>query len=72
MRIAYDAGQTRSLVTNLLARSPGVSPDILDAIIDGSAKRARANLTHLSPQIAELIAAVEEWLGGAEEERMVS
>ena|SRR5690242_8865300 len=52
-------------------RAPGLSPDILNSIIDQSAKRAKANLTHLSPQITELIAAVEQWLG-EEAERMVS
>jgi hypothetical protein len=60
VRIAYDAGQTRSLVTNLLARAPGVNPELLQTILDKSNERAKANLTHLSPQIAELIAAVEQ------------
>jgi hypothetical protein len=32
-------------VANLLARAPGVSPDLLDTIVDQSAKRAQANLT---------------------------
>jgi hypothetical protein len=71
VRIAYDAGQTRSLVTNLLARAPGVSPDLLDTIIDQSAKRSQANLTHLSPQITELIATVEQWMGEAPEKGSV-
>src|SRR5690348_11102014 len=74
VRIAYDVGQTRSLVTNLFARAPGLSPDILDARIDQSAKRAKANLTHLSPWITQLMQAVDQWLGeeAEEEERLVS
>ena len=62
IRIAFDTGQNRALLTNLLARSPGMSPDILDAILDQSGQRAKANLTHLSPQIAELITIVETWM----------
>lgn len=68
VRIAYDAGQTRSLVANLLARAPGVNPEILQTILDRSDERAQANLMHLSPQITDLIAAVMQWMGeGAEE-----
>ena len=68
VRIAYDVGQTRSLVTNLLARAPGVNPELLQTILDRSDERATANLTHLSPQITELIEAVKQWMAeGAEE-----
>jgi hypothetical protein len=62
VRIAYDSGQSRALLTNLLARSPGVTPELLNAIVDQSGRRAKANLTHFSPQIAELIQAVETWM----------
>lgn len=69
VRIAYDTGQSRSVLTNLLARSPGMSPDILDSILDQSGQRAKANLTHLSPQIAELIEIVETWMRDKTERR---
>ena len=62
VRIAFDSGQNRALLTNLLARSPGISPEILDSILDQSGQRAKANLTHLSPQISELIEIVETWM----------
>jgi hypothetical protein len=39
-----------------------MSPDVLDAILDQSGARARANLTHLSPQITELLEIVETWM----------
>jgi hypothetical protein len=54
-----------------LARAPGVSPQLLDTIIDQSAKRSQANLTHLSPQITELIQAVEQWMEAVPEEGSV-
>lgn len=68
VRIAFDSGQARALLTNLLARSPGVTPEMLDSILDQSGKRAKANLTHLSPQITELMEAVEAWLAETEKE----
>ena len=67
VRVAFDTGQTRSLVTNILGRQPGVTPEVLNTILDGSSKTAKANITRRTPQIAELIAAVEHWI--AEEER---
>jgi len=66
VRIAHDAGQTRSLVTNLLARAPGVTQDLLETILDRSSERSKANLTHLSPQITQLMQAVEQWMGEEE------
>jgi len=71
VRIAHDAGQTRSLVTNLLARAPGVTAEVLETILDKSAERSKANLTHLSPQITELMQAVLEWMGTEPEEGSV-
>jgi hypothetical protein len=74
VRIAHDSGQTRSLVTNLLARAPGVNAELLETILDKSAERSKANLTHLSPQITELIQAVEQWMaeGHPEEGKQAS
>ena len=67
-RIAYATEQNRALLTNLLARSPGVTPQILNEILDQSGKRTKANLTRLSPQIAELITIVETWMRDKTEE----
>src|SRR3712207_5694862 len=62
VRVAFDAGQTRSLVTNILGRQPGVTPDMLKTILEHSGKAAKGNITRRTPQIADLIAAVEQWL----------
>jgi hypothetical protein len=62
VRVAYDSGQTRSLVTNVLGRQPGVTPEILRTILDNSNKTARGNITRRTPQLTELIEAVEDWI----------
>jgi hypothetical protein len=62
VRVAFDAGQTRSLVTNILGRQAGVSPEVLKTILAGSGKSAKANITRRTPQMAELIKAVEQWM----------
>jgi hypothetical protein len=61
VRVAFDAGQTRSLVTNILGRQAGISPEILKTILEGSGKSAKANITRRTPQLAELVAAIEQW-----------
>jgi hypothetical protein len=62
VRVAFDAGQTRSLVTNVLGRQPGMTPEVLKTILASSGKSAKGNLTRRTPQIAELIDAVEQWM----------
>jgi hypothetical protein len=62
VRIAFDAGQTRSLVTNILGRQDDVTPAILNEILDNSSKTAKANITRRTPQISQLIEAVEKWM----------
>lgn len=62
VRVAFDAGQTRSLVTNILGRQPGVTPDVLKTILEGSGKTARGNIIRRTPQLTEFIEAVEQWL----------
>lgn len=62
VRVAFDSGQTRSLVTNILGRQQGVTPKLLNEILDASSKTAKGNITRRTPQIIELIEAVEQWI----------
>ena len=62
VRVAYDAGQTRSLVTNILGRQAGVTPDMLKTILENSGKTAKGNITRKTPQLTELMEAVERWM----------
>src|SRR6266567_384174 len=40
VRVAFASEQTRGIVTNILGRQPGVTPDILTTILDGSSNTA--------------------------------
>jgi hypothetical protein len=62
VRIAFDAGQTRSLVTNILGRQPGVTQPMLKTILESSGRSAKANIMRRTPQISELIESVEQWM----------
>jgi len=62
VRVAFDTGQTRSLVTNILGRQPGVNEDMLKTILAMSQRTAKGNITRKTPQLSELMEAVEKWL----------
>jgi hypothetical protein len=55
VRVAFDAGQIRAIVTNLLARHPGVTPELLKTILEGSSNTAKRNIKERSPQLEEII-----------------
>jgi hypothetical protein len=61
VRVAFVSEQTRSLVTNVLGRQQGVTPAVLNEILDGSSKAAKGKITQRTPQLEELIADVERW-----------
>src|SRR6266849_3236732 len=51
----FGAEQTRGIITNILNRQPGMTPAILDQILDGSRKTAQRNLTRRSPQLEKIM-----------------
>jgi hypothetical protein len=61
VRVAFASEQTRSLVTNILGRQQGVTPSVLNEILDASSKAAKGKITYRTPQLEELIAEVEQW-----------
>jgi hypothetical protein len=61
VRIAFDSGQTRSIVTNIVGLQPDITPDLLRDILSESDKRAKSNITRKTPQITELTEALEKW-----------
>jgi hypothetical protein len=61
VRVAFASEQTRSLVTNVLGRQQGVTPSVLNEILDGSSEAAKGKITHRTPQLEELITEVERW-----------
>ena len=68
VRIAFDTGQTRVLATNTLGMQDGITQDSLKEILDTADKRTKANLTRKTPQLTELMEAIEKWLLEGEKE----
>jgi hypothetical protein len=68
VRVAFASEQTRSLVTNILGRQPGITPEPLNTILDGSSKAAKGKITYQSPQLADIIDEVEQWFTEGEHE----
>jgi hypothetical protein len=62
LRNAFDSGQTRALVTNILGRQPGMTPDLLEKILDQSAKTAKGNLARKTPQLTALLEMIETFV----------
>jgi hypothetical protein len=67
IRIAFDMGHTKVLATNLLGLQEGMTEESLKEILDTADKRTKANLTRKTPQLTELMEAVEKWLLEEEE-----
>jgi hypothetical protein len=61
VRVAFSSEQTRSLVTNILARQQGVTPTVLNHILDGSSNAAKRNITRKTPQLESIIEEFEQW-----------
>lgn len=61
VRVAFASEQTRNLVTNILARQPGMEPDLLDKLLDSSANAAKSKITAKTPQLEQIIAEVKAW-----------
>ena len=66
VRSMFEAGQTRTLVANLLSKQPGITPETLDHILDYSRDVAKRNITRVTPQLESLITEIEQWLLQAE------
>ncbi len=62
VRSVFAGEQTRAIVTNILGRQQGVNQSVLESILDGSSDTAKRNITRLTPQLATLIAKVEQWI----------
>jgi hypothetical protein len=69
VRVAFDTGQTKSLVTNILGRQQGMTEDILKNILAMSQRTAKGNITRKTPQLDELMEAVEKWLNAEDEKQ---
>jgi hypothetical protein len=62
VRIAFAAEQTRSIATNILGRQDDMTEEKLKHILAMSQRAAKGNITRTSPEMRELIDAVEKFL----------
>ena len=70
VRVAYASEQTRSLVTNIFHRQPGITEELFTHILDSSSKTAKRNITARTPQLATIIAELEQVFQNEGEEEM--
>jgi hypothetical protein len=66
VRMAFASEQGRGLASTILSRSPGMTDDMLNNILDRSAKAAKKKITHSSPQLEEIMKDLEEMLAEQE------
>ncbi len=65
VRSMFTSEQTRALVTNILTRQQGINQSVLEDILNGTSDTAKRNIKQITPQLATLIAEVEQWLAQA-------
>jgi hypothetical protein len=68
VRNIFATEQTRAIAANILGRQHGMTGETLKTILAMTKRSAQATLTRRNPELAELIAAVQQWLDKAEKE----
>jgi hypothetical protein len=69
VRIAFETGQIRGIVTNNLAIQPGITEDIIQTVLTNSEKEAKKNITRKTPQIVEMLEELSKWMTVDEEKK---
>jgi hypothetical protein len=69
VRVAFDTGQTRAIVANILGRQQGMTEEQVKNILAMSQRTAKGNITRKTPQLTELMEAVEKWLNAEDEKK---
>jgi hypothetical protein len=69
VRVAFASEQTRAIATNILGRQQGMTEDILKNILAMSQRTAKGNITRSSPELRELINAIDNWLLSKDQEQ---
>jgi len=62
VRIAFETGQIRGIVTNNLAIQPGITEEIIQTVLTNSEKDAKSNISRRTPQIIEMLEDLKQWL----------
>jgi hypothetical protein len=69
VRVAFETGQIRGIVTNNLAIQPGMTNENIQTVLTESEKEAKANITRKTPQITEMLEELSKWLPVEEEKK---
>src|SRR3954452_21895065 len=69
VRIAFETGQIRGIVTNTLAIQPGITEDIIQTVLTKSEEEAKKNITRKTPQITEMLEDLSKWMTVEEEKK---
>jgi len=69
VRIAFETGQIRGIVTNNLAIQPGITEDIIQTVLTKSEEDAKKNITRKTPQITEMLEELSQWMTVEEEKK---
>src|SRR3954452_5881181 len=69
VRIAFETGQIRGIVTNNLAIQPGITEDIIQTVLTKSEEEAKRNITRKTPQITEMLEDLSKWMTVEEEKK---
>jgi hypothetical protein len=69
VRIAFETGQIRGIVTNNLAIQPGITEDIIQTVLTKSEEDAKKNITRKTPQITEMLEELSKWMTVEEEKK---
>src|ERR671914_385825 len=69
VRIGFASEQTRAIVTNILGRQQGMTEETLKNILAMSQRTAKGNITRTSPDLREIMNALEDWLLSEEQEQ---
>jgi hypothetical protein len=69
VRIAFETGQIRGIVTNTLAVQPGINEGIIQTVLTKSEEEAKKNITRKTPQITEMLEDLSKWMTVEEEKK---
>jgi hypothetical protein len=66
--IIYDLGDIKALASNTLGMQQGATPELLTDILKQATRSTQSALKRKRPELAPLIAAVEQWLVAEDQE----
>ena len=69
VRNTFDSGQIRGLVINILGRMPGITPELVNEIVDDAAKGAKRRIVSRTPQFDAFLTELKKWFDEKEKKQ---